>query len=117
MDPMKLRHVKAILNSLKPYLKKLKLKFMDAFVAVGITALESVHFVMRLPPRNRFDKLVEMKTSLRNVRIGLKTGNEQEAAVSKRATAITKVFLELRSIKHLTVFDRDGKPWSVPELR
>lgn len=111
---VKLREIEAILYSPKLHLRKIQLNvndgrtdlktIMHAFTAGGVATLESVHFVMRLPPPNTFDKLVEMNQSLRKARISIVEAYVMgQATIVERAIEIARFFFRSSNLEHLQI--------------
>lgn len=91
---------------------------MHTFEAGGITSLESMEFVIRLPPPNTFIKLVDMNKSLHKAEIYIKDAQDEEDAVAiERAIEIMEWFLDSPAINYLTVQRYFGeRSEGVPEV-
>lgn len=111
---MELCDVEAIFNSRKLFLRAVNLefnngstdpkKFIHAFTTGGITTLESVQFLMRLPLSNTFDNLVKMNKSLHKAGIILRAAkNEEVSTVIGRVIETSECFLQSPVMKCLDV--------------
>lgn len=127
-DPTKIPEVEAIFNSPKLFLRAVSFDFdestdlkklMSVFEAGGIKTLESVEFVMLLPPPETFNKLVQMNQSLHKAEIYIKDAeDEEEDVLIERAIEITKCFLDSPSINFLSVQDYFDELFKeVPEVQ
>lgn len=120
------RELGLIFNSPKVHLRKVQLNFNDegidlkkvlhAFTQGGITSLESVHFRMRFPQPNLFNKLVEMNKSLCEARLYIFGEEPKVSTMIGRFIEITRCFLDSPRMKNLFIYESNNRRTGFPSV-